>query len=76
MASSKLPPFELLEEPLLAFSPSDPEQMSMHPLRGLLAHGPFSKGSFGGYTSCIRIATVGPVSAFKRRGVLMASLRD
>ena len=44
MASSKLPPFELLEEPLLAFSPSDPEQMSMHPLRGLLAHGPFSKG--------------------------------
>lgn len=76
MASSKLPPFELLEEPLLAFSPSDPEQTSMHPLRGLLTHGPFSKGSFGSYTSSIRIATVGPVGAFKRRGVLMASLRD
>ena len=75
MASSKLPPFELLEEPLLAFSPSDPAQTSIHPLRGLLNFGPFSKGSFGGYTSAIRIATVGPVGAFKRRGALMTALK-
>lgn len=74
--SSRLPPFELLDEPLLAFSPSDPTQTSVHPLRGLLNYGPFSKGSFGGYTAQIRIATVGPTGAFKRRGTLMASLRD
>ena len=74
--SSRLPPFSLLDEPLLAFSPSDPAQESVHPLRGLLNYGPFSKGSFGGYTPKIRIATVGPMGAFKRRGSLMSSLRD
>lgn len=74
--ASKLPPFTLLDEPLLSFSPSDDAQVDVHPLRGLLNFGPYSKGSFGGYTSQIRIATVGPESAFKRRGELMASLRS
>ena len=73
--ASMLPPYSLLEEPLLTFSPSDPSQVDVHPLRGLANFGPYSKGSFGGYTSRIRIATVGPESAFKRRGQLMASLR-
>ena len=73
--ASRLPPFTLLEEPLLSFSPSDPAQVDVHPLRGLVNFGPYSKGSLGGYTSQIRIATVGPESAFKRRGELMASLR-
>lgn len=73
--ASRLAPFTLLDEPLLSFSPSDPEQVDVHPLRGLVNFGPYSKGSFGGYTSQIRIATVGPESAFKRRGELMASLR-
>lgn len=73
--ASMLPPYSLLEEPLLTFSPSDPGQVDVHPLRGLANFGPYSKGSFGGYTSRIRIATVGPESAFKRRGQLMASLR-
>lgn len=73
--ASKLPPFTLLDEPLLSFSPSDATQVDIHPLRGLVNFGPYSKGSFGGYTSQVRIATVGPESAFKRRGDLMASLR-
>jgi hypothetical protein len=73
---SKLPPFTLLEEPLLSFSPSDNGHVDVHPLRGLVNFGPYSKGSFGGYTSRVRIATVGPESAFKRRGELMASLRS
>ncbi|MHC6158382.1 hypothetical protein ACVSQB_42560 [Bradyrhizobium elkanii] len=73
--TSKLPPFTLLDEPLLSFSPSDPKQVDVHPLRGLVNFGPYSKGSFGGYTSKVRIATVGPESAFRRRGELMASLR-
>lgn len=73
--ASRLPPFTLLDEPLLSFSPSDPKQVDVHPLRGLMNYGPYSKGSFGGYTSQVRIATVGPDSAFRRRGELMASLR-
>lgn len=73
--ASRLPPFTLLDEPLLSFSPSDPAQVDVHPLRGLVNYGPYSKGSFGGYISRVRIATVGPESAFKRRGELMASLR-
>ncbi|WP_062341845.1 hypothetical protein [Novosphingobium sp. CCH12-A3] len=73
---SKLPPFTLLDEPDLAFSPSDATHLDVHPLRGLLNFGPYSKGSFGGYISRIRIATVGPESAFRQRGELMASLRS
>ncbi|KDR89831.1 nuclease PIN [Agrobacterium sp. TS43] len=72
--TSKLPPFTLLDEPLLSFSSSDDKQVDVHPLRGLLNFGPYSKGSFGGYTARVRIATVGPESAFKRRGELMTSL--
>lgn len=73
---SKLPPFSLLDEPHLAFSPTDSKQTDEHPLRGLVTHGAFSKGSFGGFTSRVRIATVGPQSTFKNRGALLASLRD
>lgn len=73
---TKLPPFTLLAEPDLSFSPSDTTHVDVHPLRGLANFGPYSKGSFGGYTSRIRIATVGPESAFKRRGELMLLLRN
>lgn len=73
---TRLPPFTLLDEPLLAFSPSNTGQVDVHPLRGLANFGPYSKGSFGGFTSRVRIATVGPKSAFKQRGNLMLSLRD
>jgi hypothetical protein len=72
---TKLPPFTLLDEPLLTFSPSDAAQVDVHPLRGLANFGPYSKGAFGGYTPRVRIATVGPASAFHRRGELMLSLR-
>lgn len=70
---SKLPPFTLLDEPFLSFSPND-AQVDEHPLRGLVRYGPFSKGSFAGYTPRIRIATVGPASTFMRRGELMKEL--
>lgn len=75
-ATTKLPPFSLLDEPYLAFSPSNATHVDVHPLRGLVNFGPYSKGSFGGYTSRVRIATVGPASAFRRRGELMLLLRN
>jgi len=74
--ASQLPPFMLLDEPLLSFSPTDASQQHVHPLRGLASFGPYSKGTFSGYTSEVRIATVGPTSAYKQRGNLMASLRE
>jgi hypothetical protein len=70
---SKLPPFTLLDEPYLSFTPND-GQVDQHPLRGLVRFGPFSKGSFAGYTPRIRIATIGPASTFMRRGALMKEL--
>jgi hypothetical protein len=73
---TKLPPFTLLDEPDLSFSPSDATHVDVHPLRGLANFGPYSKGSFGSFTSRIRVATVGPESAFKRRGELMLLLRN
>lgn len=75
-AQSKFPPFTLLDEPLLAFSPVDTKQVDVHPLRGLLRYGPFSKASFGRFAATLRIATVGPESAFRKRGELMASLKQ
>jgi len=75
-SASKLPPFTLLDKPLLAFSPEQPDDVDVHPLRGLTRYGPFSKGSFGAFTANVRVATVGPDSAFKQRGALLAALRN
>lgn len=72
---AQLPSFTLLDEPLLSFSPLDESKVDVHPLRGLINHGPFSQGSFGGYTPKIRVATVGPVGAFYQRGDLMKLLQ-
>ncbi len=61
-ADAKLPSFQLLEEPVLSFSPDDPRAIDIHPLRGLINNGPFSKRSFGTYTPTLRVAMVGPKS--------------
>jgi hypothetical protein len=59
-ADAKLPPFQLLEEPVLSFSPDSPREADIHPLRGLVKFGPFSQKSFGAYTPSLRVALVGP----------------
>ncbi len=56
---SHLPPFTLLEEPLLTFSPND-QQLDVNPLRGLDQHGPYSNYTFPLYTPELRIATISP----------------
>ena len=73
---TKLSPFVLLDEPYLSFSPSNALNVDVHPLRGLLNFGPYSKASFKDFTSRVRIATVGPESAFRQRGELMLLLRN
>src|SRR5689334_2423945 len=72
---AKLPPFTLLEEPLLAFAPGDINAADLHPLRGLLRFGPYTKSVFKPYTPALRIATVGPAGGRQQVGDLMKSLR-
>lgn len=57
---AKLPPFQLLQEPLLAFSLDNEDALDIHPLRGLANHGPFSKHAVARFSPQIRVALVGP----------------
>jgi hypothetical protein len=75
-AASKLSPFCLLDEPDLAFSADDQTLVDIHPLRGLLRHGPHSQNALTRFSPRIRIATVGPKSGFRQRGDLMLMLRQ
>jgi hypothetical protein len=74
-SESKLPPYSLLDEPKLVFSASVLSDVDVHPLRGLLRYGPYSKSTFGEFTPTLRIATVGPESGWHQRGELMRVLK-
>lgn len=62
-SASKLPPFSLLEEPLLTFNTED-TSLDVNPLRGIVQHGAYSSSIFPTYTPELRIATVGPVGGW------------
>lgn len=72
---AKLAPFQLLEEPVLSFSPDDPRAIDIHPLRGLITHGPFSGRSFGTYTPQVRVAIIGPQGGLAKVVSLMKLLQ-
>lgn len=72
---AKLAPFQLLEEPVLSFSPDDPRAIDIHPLRGLITHGPFSRRSFGAYTPQVRVAIIGPQAGSTKVVSLMKLLQ-
>jgi hypothetical protein len=73
--TSKLPPFSLLEEPELAFSPED-SSAHVNPLRGLDRFGPYSGGSFEAFTPELRIANMGPASGWSNLKELVNTLRS
>ena len=73
-ASSKLPPHRVLAEPLLRFGPGAAASVSPHPLRGLLTHGPYSRGTFG--NSSVRIAMVTTKPLLQRLKAFLGSLRQ
>lgn len=75
-AQALLPPFTLLDEPLLAFSSTDEAARHVNPLIGLATFGPFDARSFQAYVPQVRVATIGPASGRKSLGALLASLRD
>lgn len=72
---SKLPPFSLLDEPDLTFSPED-TSLDVNPLRGLDRYGGYSSSVFSEYTPELRIATIGPTSGWKQLRGLVGILRS
>jgi hypothetical protein len=74
--AANLPPFSVLDEPMLAFSPDDQRKSDIHPLRGLRRFGAYTQSSFKSYTPQLRIATVGPASGRIPIGNLLKALRD
>jgi hypothetical protein len=76
VGDAKLPPFQLLEESVLSFSPDGERARDLHPLRGLAKFGPFSKRSFGAYTPQLRIAVVGPEAGWGRVVSLMKLIQQ
>jgi hypothetical protein len=58
--STKLPPYRVLPEPILAFDATHSSARHVHPLRGLAAFGPHSRESFAAFRSAVRVATITP----------------
>ena len=54
------PGFTEVPEPNLLFDPYDTGKRDPHPLKGLLAHGPFSRANLGAVPDTIRVATIAP----------------
>jgi hypothetical protein len=72
---SRLPAYSALEEPALVFDAEADSASDVHPLRGLVNYGPFSRLSLARYTPTIRVATVGPASGQRDVQRLVESLR-
>lgn len=71
----RLAPYSPLAEPLLAFSSADPSRVDVHPLRGIVTHGPYSKNSLASYTDRVRVAIVGPQSRMSQRRRVLRSVQ-
>jgi hypothetical protein len=55
-----LPGYEVYDEPRLRFGGDPNDAIDIHPLRGLLTHGPYSKGKLTALADPIRVAIVAP----------------
>lgn len=71
MTSSQIAPHVLLPEPELAFHPDRRADSEVHPLRGLLRYGPYSKGLV---PDPIRVATIAPARESDRLYAFMREL--
>ena len=55
-----LPPYLVVQEPLLSFDPTDGSQRALNPLLGLIQHGPFSARHWPRESARVRIAMLAP----------------
>ena len=72
----QLAPYTPLEEPFLAFSSANPSEIDIHPLRGLLEYGPYSKNSLAAHSDSVRVAIVGPDSGREGRRRVLGNLKQ
>lgn len=70
----QLRPFSRLPEPALLFSSTDANAVDTHPLRGLIAHGPYSQAVLAEHSGEVRIAIVGPETGRDGRRTLLGNL--
>ncbi|MFK0002673.1 hypothetical protein [Paenarthrobacter sp. NPDC090522] len=76
MIDSKLPPYRVLDEPALAFDPTNANSVMVHPLRGLMKFGPYSKKIHAVLGTTLRVATIGPPGSYERVGTLFRELNQ
>jgi hypothetical protein len=74
-STAKLPPYRVLPEPELAFDGGRSDAIHTHPLRGLLAFGPYSRQAQTLLGNTIRIATIGPPGTYAKVGQLLSAFR-
>jgi hypothetical protein len=74
--STKLPPYRVLAEPVLAFNASRSDARHIHPLKGLATFGPHSREMFAAFRDRVRIATIAPVDTQAQVFDFLASLRQ
>jgi hypothetical protein len=74
--AAHLPPYSLLDEPLLSFSPGEPSARDVHPLRGLQVFGAYTSSAFKLYTPELRVALLGPGAGWQKLGNLMKTVRE
>lgn len=71
-----LPQHRRLGEPLLKFGSIDPDTYAVHPLQGLLDHGPFGKLRLASVSNPIRIAFIGQEAMLGRLKNLVRELNS
>jgi hypothetical protein len=73
--STKLPPYRVLPEPVLAFDAERASARHIHPLRGLSEFGPYSRGSFAAFRDSVRVATIAPADTQRQVFEFLGSLQ-
>lgn len=74
--STKLPPYRVLPETVLAFNASASNARHIHPLRGLVKFGPHSRDTFAAFRSAVRVATITPADTQTQVFDFLKSLQD
>jgi hypothetical protein len=74
--STKLPPYRVLSEPVLAFDAESAVARHVHPLRGLSKFGPHSRASFATFRNSVRVATIAPADTQGQVFEFLRSLQD
>jgi hypothetical protein len=71
-----LPGHLVLSEPKLRFSGDPRDAIDVHPLRGLINHGPFSRDKLSAVSDPIRLAVIAPQGGVKRIADLVHELHQ